>query len=340
MNAIADLDTPLALSPAARLRSGTAARLAGVPVATLRVWERRYAVVAAPKTPTGQRLYSAHDVQRLRLLRLLTEAGHGIGTIASLGLPALQALSSGIAPEEAALSRRIVVVGRATLQRLRSLPGTQVLAVHDDLPQAEAALHLGAAAGLPTAVGPADLLVVQLASLPTDAADRVAALRHHWRATSVLVLYAFGAESTIDALRRRSMMVRREPLAAGDLVRLVAAATPSAPGADGAGATDDATAAALRIPPAPRRFSDEALAALAELPSNVACECPRHLAEIVQQMVAFERYSADCLNSNPADAALHRALQGLAAAARTIFEEAVARVVAAEGLDLPGQALA
>ena len=41
----------------ARLRSGTAARLAGLPVSTLRVWERRYAVVDAPKcqdAPTDQ----------------------------------------------------------------------------------------------------------------------------------------------------------------------------------------------------------------------------------------------------------------------------------------------
>ena len=57
------LETP----PEARLRSGTVARLAGVPVATLRIWERRYGVVDAPKSAAGQRLYSGHDMQRLRL---------------------------------------------------------------------------------------------------------------------------------------------------------------------------------------------------------------------------------------------------------------------------------
>ena len=99
-----------------RLRSGTAARLAGLPVTTLRVWERRYGVVAAIKTESGQRVYSAHDVSRLRLLRQLTRAGHAIGTIATLELDSLQALASGMpahmsAPTAATFDA--VVVGRS-----------------------------------------------------------------------------------------------------------------------------------------------------------------------------------------------------------------------------------
>ena len=87
---------------------------------------------------------------------------------------------------------------------------------------------------------------------------------------------------------------------------------------------------------APRRFSDEALAGLTQQVSSIACECPRHLAEIVLQLAHFERYSADCLAGSPADTALHLHLSGLAAAARTQFEQALARVVAAEGLDVTG----
>ena len=43
----------------------------------------------------------------------------------------------------------------------------------------------------------------------------------------------------------------------------------------------------------PRRFSDESLARLAEMRSPVACECLRHMAEIVAQLAGFERYSQD-----------------------------------------------
>ena len=57
-------------------RSGVAARLAGVPVNTLRVWERRYKVVG-PSLSTGrQRLYSLADVRRLTLIKQLVDMGH------------------------------------------------------------------------------------------------------------------------------------------------------------------------------------------------------------------------------------------------------------------------
>jgi hypothetical protein len=87
--------------------------------------------------------------------------------------------------------------------------------------------------------------------------------------------------------------------------------------------------------PAPRYFSDPALALLAQTPSNVACECPRHLAEIVQQLCGFERYSADCSSRSPADAALHEHLTQVAGTARAMFEQALQRVMDAEGIPMP-----
>lgn len=65
-----------------RYRSGEAARLARMPAATLRIWERRYAVVSPPKTPSGQRLYSDDDLQRLRLIKTLVDQGHPISASA------------------------------------------------------------------------------------------------------------------------------------------------------------------------------------------------------------------------------------------------------------------
>ena len=304
---------PNAVPASARLRSGTAARLAGLPVATLRVWERRYGVVAAPKTATGQRLYSGHDVQRLRLIKQLTAGGHAIGTIATLDLPALQALAAGAAIEaapDAALSR-LIVVGRAAAHKLRAV-GVIAQAVHDDLEQA-------AAAG-----GSAAALLVQLSSLQPATTGRVLALRDRLGAGTLLVLYAFGAEAVADALRDAGAMVRREPVGGRELAALLGAARPPL----------GAAAAPSSPLVEPRRYSDEALAGLAELPSSLACECPRHVAEIVMQLAGFERYSAECTTRSPADAALHRHLSGVAGAARTLFERALERLVSEEGLRL------
>ena len=72
------------------MRSGAAARLAGLSASTLRIWEHRYGVVAPPKSISGQRMYSMHDIERptvdvddaddLRMLRdLIEEAPDAIG---------------------------------------------------------------------------------------------------------------------------------------------------------------------------------------------------------------------------------------------------------------------
>ncbi|GAP37249.1 MerR family transcriptional regulator [Piscinibacter sakaiensis] len=76
-----------------RLRSAAAARLAGMPVATLRIWEQRYRAVQPATAPSGHRLYALQDLARLQLLRALTRQGHAIGSIATLDTATLQALA-------------------------------------------------------------------------------------------------------------------------------------------------------------------------------------------------------------------------------------------------------
>ena len=89
--------------------------------------------------------------------------------------------------------------------------------------------------------------------------------------------------------------------------------------------------------PAPQRprWDDAALEALAKLATNVDCECPHHLVEILLTLGSFERYSAQCESRTPVDAALHRDLQRTTAQARMLLEDALERVVLAEGLPLP-----
>jgi hypothetical protein len=305
------------------------ARLAGVPVATLRVWERRYAVVDAPKSAHGQRLYSAHDVQRLRLLRQLTERGHAIGTLAALGLQPLQALwaeagGAASSAEVPAGPRQVVVVGRHAANKLAAAPGCELLAVFDDLSAA-------ASASLPNPAGDGsahcDVLLLHVPSLQPLLAEQAVALSARWRAKATVVLYGFGAEPVAEGLRATGALVRRDPISATELARLVAEVAPVPVPVPVPTPPSSAT------PPA-RSFSDDDLMTLADMPSNVACECPRHLAEILLQLGAFERYSTDCQSRGPADAALHLHLSQLAGTARSLFEQALQRVMVDEGLVL------
>jgi MerR family transcriptional regulator, light-induced transcriptional regulator len=345
LRAMIDLVDGIDAPSDARLRSGTAARLAGLPVTTLRVWERRYGVVSAPRSQTGQRLYSPHDVQRLRLLKQLTGRGHAIGTVAMLALETLQALMaeepsagpgsalpvalqaasppSSPAALRAASTRdvdesptagghgSVVAVGPGAALRLGSAAMPWALVVHEDLDEAQARAATAAAA---------DVLWVHLPSVQPGAVEKVLALAATLRARSVIVTYAFAAGPLAAALSAAGVVLRRDPADGAELRRLINAAL----------ATPPASAAARQA----RRYSDEALIEMSEMPSTVACECPRHLAEIVMQLANFERYSAECGSSSPADAALHRHLCQLGGTARALFEEALARVVADEGIVL------
>ena len=148
-------------------------------------------------------------------------------------------------------------------------------------------------------------------------------LKNSLPAQNVIVVYAFGVEAVAEALRAAGVTVRREPVSGRELANLIVASRPIlAAVASGTQANS-------------RRYSDAELVALTEMPSMVACECPRHLAEIVSLLVGFERYSTECAARNQNDAALHRHLHEVTSAARTTFEQALARVVVEEGLVLP-----
>ncbi len=54
----------------------------GLTAHAIRAWERRYGAVAPTRSPTGRRLYSDAQVERLRLLRQAVSAGRRIGDIA------------------------------------------------------------------------------------------------------------------------------------------------------------------------------------------------------------------------------------------------------------------
>jgi len=309
-----------------------------MPVATLRVWERRYGVTQPLLSASGQRLYSEYDVRRLALLKQLTDLGHAIGSLAGLDMPALQQVASthaSVLAARAAEERpqaqpapawRVAVVGQALAARLQR-PGllqrlprpVQWLGPFADLPQAAAGLQDAAV----------DLLVAHEPRLHDDWLARLQATAPALAARPKAVLYRYGAESTCAALAAAGAGLLREPqndTVLGQWLQgvLQAPSTPS-------------PTAVERVPPGapPRRWDDAALADFAGLSSTIACECPRHVAELLMQLSHFEAYSAECRHRSPADAELHAYLQQVAATARARFEEALEHVALHEGLILP-----
>jgi len=329
---------------AALHRSGAVARMLRMPVATLRVWERRYGLTRPALSPSGQRLYSADDVRRLALIKQLTDLGHAIGSLAPLDMPQLQRVAATHAQAQGATQRdehptaarsppvrawRLAVIGAALgtrLQRpalLRRLGRPVVLlGPFDDAAQAAAALRSS----------DLDALLVHEPQLHEGWLAALEAAAPALAGVPKAVLYGFAADPVCEALATAGAALLREPqpdavlaqwlnsLSSRAATAAQVAADPHAPGAE---------------PVPPRRWDDAALADFANRSSTVACECPRHVTELLMQLSHFEAYSAECEHRSAADAELHAYLGRVAAASRARFEAALEHVALHEGLLLP-----
>jgi DNA-binding transcriptional MerR regulator/methylmalonyl-CoA mutase cobalamin-binding subunit len=64
----------------------------GLTAHAIRVWERRYGLICCKRTDSNRRLYSDEEIERLRLLKQLTDCGHRISQISCLPLDELYTL--------------------------------------------------------------------------------------------------------------------------------------------------------------------------------------------------------------------------------------------------------
>jgi DNA-binding transcriptional MerR regulator/methylmalonyl-CoA mutase cobalamin-binding subunit len=71
---------------------GVVAKRTGLSPDVLRVWERRYEAVEPARADGRRRLYSDADIERLRLMRLATDAGRSISQVARLSTGELSRL--------------------------------------------------------------------------------------------------------------------------------------------------------------------------------------------------------------------------------------------------------
>lgn len=319
-----------------------------MPVATLRVWERRYQLTQAALSPSGQRLYSAADVQRLALLKRLSDLGHAIGSLAALNMAQLQDVSATHAqaltqiypPQPSAGDAswganreqggrwQLAVIGLDLGKRLQKLKlqgwlsrPVQVLGPYEDAAQAQTGLQ-----GVPV-----DALLLQASQLQAGWLSRLHADAPELATRPKALLYRFASEAVCTELANAGIWLLREPQADSSLGQwlqgvLAGLAPPLVEPEPSMGSSEPKTT---------RRWDDAALADFAGLSSTVACECPRHVAELLIQLSHFEAYSAECEARSPADASLHLYLRQVAAEARAGFELALEHIARHEGLVLP-----
>ena len=321
-------DTAEVVEDCQAFRIGAVERATGIPANTIRVWERRYGLVKPARDETGTRLYSQQDVEYLSHVRTLIDAGDSIGYIASLDKGQLPARIESLAsmPNRGNARRRrtglapLLLIGPTLAERLGDidLPGYTIHASYATPADARKA-------SLPTHSNA--IAVVETEQVTRSLAPDLAARRDDASLTAVIVVYSYARKSDLNAIRDLGLLVLREPIDAEMLRHVLLTrkywlAPDEQPG--------DYLSAAIP----PQLFNKKELVSLALVQTSVSCECPRHLAELLISLSAFERYSQLCEDRSTEDAALHAMLRGATAHARSTMEAALKRVVDHEKIDL------
>lgn len=303
---------------AVRYPIGVAARLTGIQVETLRVWERRYGVIGPQVSATGRRLYSAADLERLRLIKQLVDRGHPISSVASVSSEKLRELRDAAfdrigakgGAAEPDLRLRAVLVGEA--QRSGRGRGLLVAGACADIERAIVQFR-----GVE-----ADVVIVELPSLLDLDVEEVDAIKTAVGARLVIVLYRFGASSTVRRIRKAGHVAAHAAVDEFGLKALCRTALqPATP--------------AYLPEAAGQRLDNATLEMLAQATTTIECECPKHLVELIRSLTSFETYSEQCSVRSELDAMLHHDLQQTAGRARTLLEQALLRLAMLEGLPLP-----
>jgi DNA-binding transcriptional MerR regulator len=324
-------DSQLPDSPVHKI--GAVSSLSGVPTPTLRIWEIRYETFAPHKTQSRHRLYTDDDVLKATLLKRLTEQGHAISNIAKLSSNALNNLlqqqqTSNQSQLRVSSHNRTVslaVVGLTLAGRIESKKFTLSFN-NNSIRVTDIFNDLSDALGSQFQQQP-EILMVKVNSLHAGVDLEIHKLAQNCQALQVIVLYNFGQEKVVDTLKMCGMLVRREPIPDSELADLINSVLL-------VDTTQNvSTLKAGTIIPQ-RKFSDSTLMRVAGISSNVLCECPRHVAEIISQLTSFEQYSHECLNKSSEDAHLHAYLSSVSGSARALFETALEMVAKHEGIDL------
>jgi DNA-binding transcriptional MerR regulator len=308
-------------------RIGAVARLTGISPDTLRIWERRYDIVEPQRTPKGGRLYSQQDVTRLTMIKTLVDQGYAISTVANLPVEELNRRLNSSQPANlppmGSGQHEICVVGQAISVRACNTEG-----MPDGLELAGAYTDLEAFLEDETEC---DTLVIELPFLDRSIARDLNSVDLRKRAQRIVVIYAFSPSNIVSQLQRHGLQTLRAPVALEHIwqqchlshAKQVDWQPP-----------DWNPRIASNEPIPPRRFSREQLVRLSQVTTSLECECPHHMSSVIEQLVAFEEYSARCEVATKQDAALHGYLHQMTARARWLMEIALEKLAEVEEIDV------
>jgi hypothetical protein len=311
---------------------GAVAKLTGLTDHAIRVWERRYSAVVARRAANGRRVYGPADVEKLRLLKSLTDRGVSIGQIAGDNVDELRErvrnmseIVSATIPEHVGVAVLGDLLPGLFADHARDVAPVQILLADSDRNTFVADL----------ARYDVDVVVVECPVLDSNVIGQLQGYMEQAGASKGVLVYSFGRSRDIDTASDSNIVALRSPVNVDEVRAAVMRAYTPAASARPKVAHSETAESGWRVSGSipPRQFNHQQLTRLARASTAIDCECPHHLAQLVGDLTAFEIYSARCANRDEDDAELHRYLHQTTAQARALIEDALHRVAEAEGID-------
>ena len=321
-------------SPTQSYRIGAVSQTTGIPVSTLRIWEKRYRAFSPIKSPGNHRIFNESDISKALLLKQLSQQGHAISSIAGMNVDQLRRIGNQSIHPKALLQKNnrdentvtfVAVVGQSMANRIESKQFKRLIQ-DNPLKVSHVFQNIEDTLSIDIPSQPS-VLLVKVNSLQPQIQNTLQELKKKHVFEQTIVVYNFATEAMVQALKWAGIVVRREPIADTELADLLQ----SVLFVDSTRAQEFGTGGSIITA---RKFSETTLSRVASISTNVLCECPRHVAELISQLASFEEYSQECLNKSPEDAHLHSYLQSISGSARCLFENALEKIATHEGIDL------
>lgn len=351
---------------------GTVSELTSIPVTTLRDWEIRYKALHPQKTDGRHRMFRKTDIERAHLFKRLSSFGQSISGIAHLENPQLIALlqkfqssktenssnkNQSAANTQSTTSQHditlqgefaaetpsfeAVVIGLGLARRLESSKFTKHLSVaqlrikevYSDL---SSALIEPSPLKFPGSQNQASngLIILNQNEIHTESANQLIKLLETHPGYQIIVLYLYAPSSWVDVLKNKGLTLKREPITDSGLAQLFNSFLVIEPKKYINSFDPLHSQSSLTLIP-PRKYSSDALSKISEISTQIFCECPHHVCEMIEKLASFEKYSQECLSNSTEDANLHAYLSSVSGTARALFERALEKIAAHEGIELP-----
>lgn len=279
---------------------GVVAKRTGITPECLRAWERRYGLEPAQRTGKT-RFYSAGQVDRFVAIKALLDLGHPIGQVVGLDDAELERrLRPRRERAPARRAARVGIVGSRLIHAFRQATATTVGVIAEWATPGAMLADRGALPAL-------DGVAVHLPSLDFQLIEKIADTFPDAR---LVAAFAYATATDLANCRAAGHALLRWPADWAAVERLL-----------GVGALLPGDGDTSRL------FSDEELLHISLMASRAACECPRHLAELIGGLNDYAAHVGRCDGEED-----HNLIAGDLHAARARLERSLDALVEKHGL--------